>query len=83
MYLVLLLVTFSRVVAEFRRNFSFIVISATWSVNFQMALLFYISLISLRLSIDYSSTKRGACNFHRYLLKCRDKLSLSSCSAVA
>ena len=34
-------------------------ISATWSVNSQMVLLFYMSLSSL--SVKYSSTKRVAC----------------------
>ena len=48
MYLVLFLLNLlcSEKLAEFRRNFSFIVIS-TWWFNFQMVLFFYISSICL------------------------------------
>ena len=61
MYLALFLLNLlcSEKLAEFGKHFSFIVISATWSFNFQMVLLFYINLICL--SVKYSSTKRGAC----------------------
>ena len=47
MYLVLFLLNLlcSKKLAEFRRKFSFIVISVTWWFNFQMVLFCYISSV--------------------------------------